>query len=90
VANVIWCTGYRPAFSWIDLPVFNAAGHEPRHYRGIVDAEPGLYFVGLFFQYAMSSGFLPGVGRDAEHVVEAIAARAREPVRGYRHSAAAR
>lgn len=89
VANVIWCTGYRPAFSWIDLPVFDAAGREPRHHRGIVGAEPGLYFVGLFFQYAMSSGFLPGVGRDAEHVVEAIAAR-REPVRRYRHSAAAR
>jgi len=90
VANVIWCTGYRPAFSWIDLPVFDAAGHEPRHYRGIASDEPGLYFVGLFFQYAMSSGFLPGLGRDAEHVVEAIATRAREPVRGYRHSAAAR
>ncbi|MEX0626796.1 MAG: NAD(P)-binding domain-containing protein [Chloroflexota bacterium] len=81
VANVIWCTGYRPAFSWIDLPVIDAAGHEPRHYRGIVGDEPGLYFVGLFFQYAMSSGFLPGVGRDAEHVVAAIAARADEPVR---------
>jgi putative flavoprotein involved in K+ transport len=90
VANVIWCTGYRPALSWIDLPVIDAAGHEPRHYRGIVSDEPGLYFVGLFFQYAMSSGFLPGVGRDAEHVVEAIAARAREPVPGLRHSAAAR
>lgn len=90
VGNVIWCTGYRPALAWIDLPVIDAAGHEPRHYRGIVSDEPGLYFVGLFFQYAMSSGFLPGVGRDAEHVVEAIAARAREPVRGHRHSAAAR
>jgi putative flavoprotein involved in K+ transport len=82
VANVIWCTGYRPAFSWIDLPVFDEARHEPMHYRGIVNAEPGLYFVGLSFLYAMSSGFLPGVGRDAEHVVKAISARAREPVPG--------
>jgi putative flavoprotein involved in K+ transport len=82
VANVIWCTGYRPAFSWIDLPVFDAAGHEPRHHRGIVGAEPGLYFVGLFFLYAMSSGFLRGVARDAEHVAEAIALRARDPVPG--------
>jgi putative flavoprotein involved in K+ transport len=82
VANVIWCTGYRPAFAWIDLPVFDATGHEPRQHRGIVEAEPGLYFVGLFFLYALSSGFLRGVGRDAEHVVEAIAARAKESVRG--------
>jgi hypothetical protein len=42
---------------------------------GEVDNEPGLYFVGLHFLYAMSSGFLPGVGRDAEYVVESIASR---------------
>lgn len=82
VANVIWCTGYRPAFSWIDLPVFDEARHEPMHYRGIVSTERGLYFVGLSFLYAMSSGFLPGVGRDAEHIVAAISARASEPVPG--------
>ncbi len=82
VANVIWCTGYRPAFSWIDLPVFDEAATEPQHHRGIVDAEPGLYFVGLFFLYAMSSGFLRGIARDAEHVVKAIALRAQKPVFG--------
>ncbi|MGH2534690.1 MAG: flavin-containing monooxygenase [Thermomicrobiales bacterium] len=74
VANVIWCTGFRPDFSWIDLPVF-ADEKEPRHQRGIVASEPGLYFVGLLFLYAMSSATLPGIGRDAEHVVKAIAAR---------------
>jgi putative flavoprotein involved in K+ transport len=73
VANVVWCTGFTPDFSWIDLPVFGET--EPIHHRGIVDNEPGLYFVGLHFLYAMSSGFLPGVGRDAEYVVESIAAR---------------
>jgi putative flavoprotein involved in K+ transport len=36
-----------------------------------------LYFVGLFFLYAMSSGFLPGVGRDAAHIVKAIASDTR-------------
>lgn len=73
-ANVIWCTGFRPDFSWIDLPVFGDEDEptEPLHQRGIVAGEPGLYFVGLFFLYAMSSGFLPGVGRDAEHVVKHI------------------
>ena len=78
VENVIWCTGFRPDFSWIDLPVFGGQDKEPKepiHVRGIVADEPGLYFVGLAFLYAMSSGFLPGVGRDAEHVVKHIASR---------------
>jgi putative flavoprotein involved in K+ transport len=78
-ANVIWCTGFRPDFSWIDLPVFGdeQAPIEPIHRRGIVGGEPGLFFVGLFFLYAMSSGFLPGVGRDAEYIVNEIASRIR-------------
>jgi putative flavoprotein involved in K+ transport len=74
VGNVIWCTGFRPDFSWIDLPVFEDDRREPIHRRGIIDREPGLYFVGLFFLYAMSSGFFRGVGRDAGHVVKSIAA----------------
>jgi putative flavoprotein involved in K+ transport len=73
VANVVWCTGFRPDFSWIDLPVFGET--EPMHHRGIVANAPGLYFVGLAFLYAMSSGFLPGVGRDAEHIANHIASR---------------
>jgi putative flavoprotein involved in K+ transport len=79
VENVIWCTGFGPDFSWISLPVFGQDNepNEPIHARGIAADEPGLYFVGLFFLYAMSSGFLPGVGRDAEHVVKHIASRLR-------------
>ena len=73
VANVVWCTGFGPDFSWIDLPVLGE--REPLHHRGIVANEPGLYFVGLFFLYAMSSGFLPGVGRDAEHIAKHITSR---------------
>jgi putative flavoprotein involved in K+ transport len=72
VANVIWCTGSGPDFSWIDLPVFGDSEDEPMHHRGVVASQPGLYFVGLSFLYAMSSGFLPGVDRDAEHIVHAI------------------
>lgn len=71
VANVVWCTGFRPDFSWIDLPVFGES--EPIHHRGIVANEPGLYFLGLSFLYALSSGFLPGIGRDAEHIAKHIA-----------------
>jgi putative flavoprotein involved in K+ transport len=75
VANVIWCTGFRPDFSWINLPVFGDEEKEPLHHRGIIASEPGLYFVGLLFLYAMSSAFLPGVGRDAKHIAKHIAAR---------------
>ena len=77
VANVIWCTGFRPDFSWIHLPVFGDEEKEPMHHRGIVAAEPGLYFVGLLFLFAMSSGFLPGVGRDAKHIAKHIASSRR-------------
>jgi putative flavoprotein involved in K+ transport len=73
VANVIWCTGYVPGFHWIDLPVFGE--HEPLHERGIAASQPGLYFVGLHFQYALSSSMLRGVSRDAARVVRAIATR---------------
>lgn len=73
VANVIWCTGYRSDYSWIDLPIFDPGG-EPRHHRGIVEDAPGLYFVGLAFQYALASEVLPGVGRDAEYVAEHLVA----------------
>jgi putative flavoprotein involved in K+ transport len=78
VENIIWCTGFRPDFSWINLPILGDQDQEvfePIHVRGIVAEEPGLYFVGLTFLYAMSSGFFPGVGRDAEYVVKHIAAR---------------
>ena len=73
-ANVIWCTGYRTDFSWIDLPIFDEAG-EPRHARGVVESVPGLYFLGLIFLYSVSSDALPSRGRDAAHVVKDIASR---------------
>ena len=75
VANVIWCTGFHPGFSWIDLPVFGSDG-EPRHDRGVVRDQPGLYFVGLHFLYAFSSTMIHGVGRDAARIADAVAGRA--------------
>jgi len=74
VANVIWCTGFVPDFSWIDLPVFDPDG-EPRHERGVVRSEPGLYFIGLFFLSAGSSSLIGGVGRDARHIALHIASQ---------------
>jgi putative flavoprotein involved in K+ transport len=76
VTNVIWCTGFDAGFSWIRLPVFGADG-VPLHERGIVAREPGLYFVGLHFLYAMTSDTVNGVGRDAERIARAVASRSR-------------
>ncbi|MFI8423173.1 flavin-containing monooxygenase [Streptomyces sp. NPDC085479] len=68
VTNVVWCTGFRQDFSWIHLPVTGDDGW-PLEHRGVVDTAPGLYFVGLAFQYAFSSMLVGGAGRDAEYVV---------------------
>jgi putative flavoprotein involved in K+ transport len=72
VANVVWCTGFRTDFGWIDLPVFGDDG-QPLHYRGVVESEPGLYFLGLVFLYSFSSDVLPNRGRDAEYIAKRIA-----------------
>jgi putative flavoprotein involved in K+ transport len=72
VANVVWCTGFRHDFGWVDLPVFDDDG-EPRHDRGVVADQPGLYFVGLFFLSSVTSALVGGVGRDAGHVAAKLA-----------------
>jgi putative flavoprotein involved in K+ transport len=70
VKNVIWCTGFHPGFSWIDIPVMGE--HEPKHRAGIVESVPGLYFTGLHFLFALSSTMVQGVGRDAKRIVNHI------------------
>jgi putative flavoprotein involved in K+ transport len=67
-------TGFAPNLTWINLPIFNEDG-DPLHTRGVVESEPGLYFIGMYFQYALSSVLIGGVGRDAEHVATHIASR---------------
>ena len=75
VANVVWCTGFRPGFEeWIHLPVHaDEEGHEPRHERGVATGQPGLHFVGLHYQRALSSAMIHGVGRDAAETAARIA-----------------
>jgi putative flavoprotein involved in K+ transport len=84
-ANVIWCTGFHPGFSWIDLPMFEDDG-QPRHEAGVVTSEPGLYFVGLHFLYALSSTMIHGVGRDAKRIAGVIDARSQPAVSESRRS----
>lgn len=75
VSGVVWATGYRPDYNWIQLPIFDDRGY-PLHSRGVVPQAPGLYFVGLHFQTALTSALLGGVGRDARYVTDHLEARA--------------
>ena len=84
VRNVVWCTGFRPDFSWIDVPFEVGDDGYPVQYRGAVDSAPGLYFVGLLFLHSFTSMLVGGTGRDAERVVKHLVA---QPVR--RHAAKA-
>ena len=74
VANVIWCTGFRPDFEWIEPSIVGSDGW-PIHVRGVVTGAPGLYVVGLPFLYSAASALLGGVGRDAGYIVRQIVAR---------------
>ena len=76
VASVVWCTGFSRDFSWIRLPVFDESG-EPRHARGVVGTQPGLYFVGLPLLHSLASALVGGVGRDAEFIVQRVRERRR-------------
>ena len=71
VRNVVWCTGFGHDFSWIHLPVFDAAG-APVHHRGVATVQPGLYFLGLPFLSGVTSGVAGGVGRDAEFITRHV------------------
>jgi putative flavoprotein involved in K+ transport len=84
-ANVIWCTGFEPGFSWIHLPVFDDRGL-PIHRRGVVDAEPGLYFTGLHYLYAMSSAQIHGAARDSAYVGDAIFRLRTAPIARHRET----
>lgn len=66
--SIVWATGYKPDFSWIKFDVTENNGW-PKAYRGISEKYRGLYFVGMVFQYGLTSGLVGGVGRDAAFVV---------------------
>ena len=69
-----------------ELPIFDDAGN-PSHHRGVVAAAPGLYFLGLPFQYSSTSDHVGGVGRDAHHLARHLAALAGTSRRRPRHTA---
>jgi putative flavoprotein involved in K+ transport len=71
---IVWCTGFSADYSWIDAPVFDESGW-PRHRRGVAAGAAGLYFLGLRFQYRLTSSLVGGVGDDAAFVAAEVARR---------------
>jgi putative flavoprotein involved in K+ transport len=65
--TVIWATGYRPTYPWLDVAAFDRR-HRVVHDGG-VSAIPGLYFLGLPFMRRRKSSFIDGVGADATELL---------------------
>ncbi|MCU0254266.1 MAG: NAD(P)-binding domain-containing protein [Acidobacteria bacterium] len=78
IGTVVWATGYRRAYPWLNVPVLDAEG-EIRADRGVA-AAPGLFVLGLPFQRHRASVFIDGVGRDAEALLPHIARHLGAPV----------
>ncbi|HET6693421.1 MAG TPA: portal protein, partial [Pedococcus sp.] len=74
VATVVWATGFRQAFSWLDLPAIGADGW-PREERGVATDVPGLFFCGLSMQSSFRSMLVGGAGEDAKYVAGRVAQR---------------
>jgi putative flavoprotein involved in K+ transport len=67
---IVWATGYRPDYRWIDLPIIAPDGH-PQHQRGLTAAS-GVAFLGLNWLDSRNSALLNGAGADAQRVVQAL------------------
>jgi len=76
IGTVIWATGYRRDYRWIELPMFDGRGY-PTHERGVT-SQPGFYVIGLPWQHTWGSGRFRGVGADAGYLGEQIEARVGE------------
>jgi putative flavoprotein involved in K+ transport len=78
VGSVVWATGFRPDFSWVRFDITDESGW-PAGKRGVSTLAPGLFFLGMPFQYGLTSGLVGGVGRDAAFLARHIHAAARRP-----------
>jgi putative flavoprotein involved in K+ transport len=71
VSTIVWATGFRADWSWVQLPAFDGTGY-PAHHRGVTTV-PGLYVLGLPWLYTWGSGRFAGIERDARYVSERVA-----------------
>lgn len=77
ITSIIWSMGFGTDYRWIDLPLFDGKGY-PAHQRGVT-AVPGIYFLGLPWQYTWGSGRFSGVKQDALFLADNIEARHSAP-----------
>jgi putative flavoprotein involved in K+ transport len=75
VGTVVWCTGFRPNFRWVEPATVDERGW-PLQERGLAVGAPGLYFLGIPFLFGFTSMLVLGAGRDARFVADAVARRA--------------
>jgi putative flavoprotein involved in K+ transport len=73
IRTVLWATGYRPDYSWLEIPVLDRKG-EINHDGGVVNDSPGLYRIGLNFLRRRKSSFIHGAEDDATDITEHLAA----------------
>lgn len=73
IGTIVWATGYRPDFSWLQLPVFDSKDRL-QHDGGVI--VPGLYVLGLPFLRRRKSALIDGVGGDAEALADHLTVRA--------------
>lgn len=78
IGTILWATGYRPDYAWLDVPVLDRTGRI-RHDGGVVTDAPGMYVVGLSVLRRRGSSFISGADRDsadlADHLAHHLAAR---------------
>ena len=71
VSTIVWATGFRSDWSWVQVPAFDGAGY-PTHHRGVTTV-PGLYLLGLPWLHTWGSGRFAGIERDARYVAGRVA-----------------
>jgi putative flavoprotein involved in K+ transport len=72
---IVWATGYRYNYQWIDLDLALDEYGVPHHYRGVIENEPGLYFMGIIGLYRGKSPLICGVSEDGQYIAHQIANR---------------
>jgi putative flavoprotein involved in K+ transport len=86
ISTIIWTTGFRSDWSWVELPIFDGAGY-PTHRRGVTSMD-GVYVLGLPWLYTWGSGRFVGVGRDAAYATQHLLGNLASSKGGKRHLAA--
>jgi putative flavoprotein involved in K+ transport len=78
IGTIVWATGYRPDYSWLDVPVLDCKGRLP-HAGGVIEKSPGLYVMGTSLLRRRRSTYIGGAGQDslelAEHLAGYLAGR---------------